>query len=119
MQDELQAYPGIVQVHQQVPGLLHYPRLDRVLRGSEDPDAAGAVLDDGQDVDLRAIEEIGGEEVHRQDSLRLGLQELRPARAVPARCRADASVLEDLPDRGRCHRDAESRELAVDPAVSP
>jgi hypothetical protein len=32
---------------------------------------------------------------------------------------ADAGVLEDLPDRGRCHRDAENRELAVDPAVSP
>ena len=42
-----------------------------------------------------------------------------PTGAVAARCRADASVLEDLPDRGRCHRDAESRELAVDPAVSP
>jgi hypothetical protein len=51
--------------------------------GSEDPDAASAVLDDGQDIDLRAIEEIGGEEVQRQDPLRLGAQELRPARAVP------------------------------------
>ena len=44
MQDELHAHPRIFQVHQQVPGLLHYPRLGRVPGGSEDPDAAGAVL---------------------------------------------------------------------------
>jgi hypothetical protein len=35
--------------------------------GSEDLDAAGAVLDNGQDVGLRAIEKISGEEVQRQD----------------------------------------------------
>src|SRR5579872_2588744 len=74
--------------------------------GSEDPDAAGAVLDGGQDVDLRAVEEIGDEEVQRQDPLGLRAEELRPAGAVPARCRADARVLEDLPDRGWRHRDA-------------
>jgi TOTE conflict system primase-like protein len=82
MQDELHAHPCIVQVHQQVPALLHYPRLNRMLGGTQDPDQAGTVLDDGQDVDLRAIEEIGGEEVKRQDPLRLGPQELRPARAA-------------------------------------
>ena len=90
-----------------------------MLRGAQDPDAPGAVLDHGQDVDLRAVEQVSGEEVQRQDPLRLGPQELCPARAVAARCRADTSVLEDLPDRGRCHRDAGSRELAVNPAVSP
>jgi len=37
--------------------------------GSEDPDAAGAVLDGGQDVDLGAVEQVGGEEVQRQDAL--------------------------------------------------
>jgi hypothetical protein len=56
-----------------------------MLGGSEDPDAAGAVLDDGKDVDLRAVEQAGGEEVQRQDLLRLGPKELRPARAAPAR----------------------------------
>jgi hypothetical protein len=59
------------------------PGLDRVLGGAENPDAAGAMLDCGQDVDLRAVEEIGGEEVQRQDSLCLRSQELRPARPVP------------------------------------
>jgi hypothetical protein len=37
--------------------------------GTGDPDAAGAKLDYGQDADLRAVEEIGGEEVQRQDPL--------------------------------------------------
>ena len=119
MQDELHARLCIFQVHQEVPGLLHYPRLDRMPGGSKDPDAAGAVLDGGQDVDRRAVEQAGGEEVQRQDRLGLGPQEFGPARAVPARCRADASVLEDLPDRGRRHRDAKPGELAMDPAVSP
>lgn len=30
------------------PHLLHYPRLDRMPGGSEDPDAAGDVLDDAR-----------------------------------------------------------------------
>jgi hypothetical protein len=79
----------------------------------------GAVLDGGQDVDRRAVEQAGGEEVQRHDRLRLGPQELRPARAIPAWSPVDPGVLEDLADRGRRHRDAESREFAVDPAVSP
>ncbi len=49
MQDELCPRPGVFQIHQEVPGLLYYPRLDRVLGGAEDPDPAGAVLDDGKD----------------------------------------------------------------------
>jgi len=55
-----------------------------VLGGAEDANAAGAVLDGGQDIDLGAVEQVGGEEVQRQDALRLGPQELRPAKAVPA-----------------------------------
>src|SRR5262252_4689228 len=81
--------------------LLHYPRLDRVLRGAQDPDPAGAMLDDGKDIDLRAVEQVSGEEVQRQDPLRLGPEELRPARAIPARSPVDPGALEDLPDCGR------------------
>src|SRR5258706_13054080 len=93
--------PASCSSHEPVPGLLHYPRLDRMLGGSEEPDAAGAVLDDGKDVDLRAVEQVGGEEVQRQDPLRLGPKELRPAQATPARSPVDPGTLEDLPDRGR------------------
>jgi hypothetical protein len=42
-----------------------------MLGGTQDPYAAGAVLDQGKDVDLRAVEQVGGEEIQRQDPLRL------------------------------------------------
>jgi hypothetical protein len=51
--------PRILQVHQEVPGLLDDPRPERVLRGAEDPDPARAMLDDGKDIDLGAGEQAG------------------------------------------------------------
>jgi hypothetical protein len=93
MQHELHPRPGIIQVHEQVPGLLDYPLLDRVLRSAQDPDPAGAMLDHGKDIDLAAVEQISGKEIQRQDPLRLRPQELRPARAIPARRRDDPGAL--------------------------
>ena len=43
---------------------------------AEDSDAPGRVLDYGQDVGLGAVEQVGGEEVARQDGPGLGAQEL-------------------------------------------
>jgi hypothetical protein len=43
---------------------------------SEDADAAGRVVDHGQDVGLRAVEQVDGEQVAGQDRLGLGAQEL-------------------------------------------
>jgi hypothetical protein len=43
-----------------------------MLRGAQDPDAPAAMLDHRKDVHLRAIEQVSGEEVQRQDPLRLG-----------------------------------------------
>ena len=87
MPDEFHLCPGIFQVYEQVPGLLDDPELDRVLRGGQDPDAPAAVFDHRQDVHLRAIEQVSGEEIQRQDPLRLRPQERRPPRTVPARGR--------------------------------
>jgi hypothetical protein len=83
--------PGIPQVHEQVPGLLDDPGLDRVLRGVQDPDAPAAVLDHRKDVHLRVIEQVSGEEVQRQDPLRPE----RPRRDSRAQRRRTMS---------RCHR---------------
>jgi hypothetical protein len=69
MEHELHPRAGILQVHEQVPGLLDRPRLDRVPRGLKDPDPAGAMLDRGQDAGLGPVEQAGGEEVQRQDPL--------------------------------------------------
>ncbi|MGP7998224.1 MAG: hypothetical protein ACLPKI_12985 [Streptosporangiaceae bacterium] len=119
MQDELHLRPGILSVHEQVPGLRDHPRLDRVPGGSQDAYPTGAVLYNGKDAGLRSVEQAGGEEVQRQDSLRLGRHELGPARSLPAGRGIDAGVLEDLPDRGRRHGDAEPGQLAMDAAVTP
>jgi hypothetical protein len=43
---------------------------------AEDSDAPGWVLDYGQDAGLRAVEQVGGEEVAGWDRLGLGAQEL-------------------------------------------
>jgi len=59
------------------------------------------------------------QEVDRDDSGGLGLQELPPGRACTARCRADALSSQDLIDGGRRDPDAELGQLAVDPAVAP
>jgi hypothetical protein len=83
VRDELCRCPAVFQVHEQVPGLLPYPRLDQMPGGPGDPDAAGAVLDAGKDVDLRAVEQAGGEEARRQDPLRPGPRELPPGPGHP------------------------------------
>ena len=67
MQHELHPSPGILQVHDQVSGLLHHPGLDRMFGGAQNPHAAGAMLNHGKDVNLGAVEQVGGEEVQRQD----------------------------------------------------
>ena len=68
----------LAEVHDQVPGLLGGPLPGWIHSDAEDADAPGGVLDHGQDIGLGAIEQVGGEEVARQDRLGLGAQELRP-----------------------------------------
>jgi hypothetical protein len=60
-----------------------------------------AVLDHGQDVGLGAVQQVGGEEVARQDRLGLGAQELRPGRVCSSRRGVDPCFLQDFP-HGRC-----------------
>ena len=59
MQDKLHPRPGILQIHEQVPGLLDHSCLGRVLGGSEDAYPADAVLNNGKDVGLRSVEQAG------------------------------------------------------------
>ena len=68
---------------------------------------------------LAPLSRLAVKKSQRQDPLRLGPQELRPPRAVPARGRDDPGVPEDPPHRRRRHRDVERRKLAVDAAVAP
>src|ERR1039457_2095868 len=116
---ELDPVHLLAEVHHQVPGLLGGP-LPRWMQGdSEDADAPAGVLDHGQDISLGAIEQVGREEVARQDRLGLGSQELRPAWPGPPRRRADPGLVQDFP-YGRCrYFHSQAGQLAVDPAVPP
>jgi hypothetical protein len=59
------------------------------------------------------------QEIDREDPGSLGMQELPPRRAGPARRRIDARSTQDLPHGGRRYGDAELRQFAMDPAMSP
>jgi len=74
----------LVQIHEEVAGLLG-GRLPGGMQGDpQDADAPGRVLDYGKDMGLSAVEQADREEVARQDRLGLGAQELRPTRpALP------------------------------------
>ena len=108
----------VVEVHDQVAGLLGGPVPGRMQRDAEDADAPGHILDHGQDVGLGAAGQIDTEEAAGQDLLGRGAQELRPGWSGPPRRGADAGDLEDLP-YGRRRVDSQAGQLAVDPAVSP
>jgi hypothetical protein len=66
----------LVKVHDEVAGLLGGPFAGGMEGNAEDADAPRRVLDYGQDVGLRAVEQVDGEEVARQDRPGLGPQEL-------------------------------------------
>ena len=80
---------------------------------------AGAVLNEHQDIQSLEQHGVHVQEVDREDPGGLGCQELPPPRACAPRRRIDARGMQDLPHGGRRHGDAEFRQFAVDPAVSP
>ena len=66
----------LVKVHEEVAGLLGGPFAGWMQGDSQDADAPGGVLDHGEDVGLGAVEQVGCEEVARQDRVGLGTEEL-------------------------------------------
>ncbi len=77
------------------------------------------MLDRDQRVDPSEKHGIHVHEVHSNDSLGLGSEELPPTRTRPARCRIDAGFMEDLPHRGGGDAMAEPDQFALHPPVSP
>ena len=65
----LSSCPGIPQVHEQVPGLLDDPGLDRVLRGAQDRTRRLPCSITARTYTFEPIEQVSGEEVQRQDPL--------------------------------------------------
>ena len=84
----------LAEVHHQVAGLLGGPLPGRMQSDPENADAPAGGLDHGQDISPGTIEQVGREEVARQDRLGLGAQEQRPAWPGPPRRRVDPSILQ-------------------------
>jgi hypothetical protein len=72
---ELDPVRLLAEVHDQVPGLLGTPLPGWMQSEPENADTLAGVLDHGQDAGLGAVEQVGSDEVTRQDRLGLRAQE--------------------------------------------
>ena len=116
---EPDALEPLVEVEGEVAGLLHRPLAGGMWRDATDVHPAGAVLNEHQDIKSLQQRGVHVQEIDGEDPGRLGMQELPPGWACPAWCRIDAASTQDFPHGGRRHGDAQLRQFAVDPAVSP
>jgi hypothetical protein len=82
-------------------------------------DPAGLEFQEEQHVDPFEEHRVDGEEVARQYAVGRGAQELLPGRSRPSRCRADASLVQNLPYRARGDLIAEADQFTVNPAMPP
>jgi hypothetical protein len=95
-QQEPQRSSALVEVHQQVPGLLGHPGAGRMRGHPDQVDPAGGDLHEEQHVDPPEEHGIDGEEIAGQHRVRLGGQKLRPGRPAAPRRRVDAGLVEDF-----------------------
>jgi hypothetical protein len=110
---------AVVEVHEQVTGLLGDPGPGGVGSDPGEVHAPAVVLD--HDEDVEAAEEGGVDvcEVDREDRVGLRGEELSPGGAGPVRSGVDAGGLEDLLHGGGGDLVAESDELALDSSAAP
>jgi hypothetical protein len=86
----------VLEVHEQIAGLLGHPRPGGVGGDPGKVYAAGAVLDHHQDVETAEKDGVDVGEVDREDRVSLRRQELPPGRAGPQGSGVDAGGREDL-----------------------
>ena len=108
---------GVVEVHEQVAGLLGQPRSGRVRGDAQDVHSAGGVLDDEERVEPVQRDRVAMEQVAGQDRLGLRVEELGPGRPAPPRRRLDARRVENPPHCGGADLVAESDEFPVHPPI--
>ena len=76
--EEPEATAGVVEIHEQVAGLLGQPGTGGVRGDAEDVHPAGGVLDDEERVEPVQGDRVEVEQVTGEDRVRLGPQELGP-----------------------------------------
>jgi hypothetical protein len=108
---------AFAEVHEQVPGLLRGPRSGGV--GSDAQDVHEPGIDLHYEEDVQALEEHGVnmDEIARQDSGRLRLEELPPGWGRPAWCGPESRCGQDPADRSLADAVAEAEEFALDAPV--
>src|ERR1700716_2207478 len=120
--DEEPKFGGaIIEVHQEVTGLLGGPCSGRMAGCAEDVYVAVADVKDEEDVDpFQGDGAVDVEEVHGQHGRGLGAREPSPRRiGGPEWCRRDPPRLEDPANRGCSDAAAELEKLALDALVAP
>jgi hypothetical protein len=118
-EEEPEAAAPVVEVHDQVAGLLGQPGAGGLGGDAEQVDPAGGVLDDEERVQAPEADGVEVEQVAGEDRLCLCAEELRPARPCSPRRGVDAGSLQDGPDSRGADPIAKAGELAVDAAIAP
>jgi hypothetical protein len=116
---EARALAAVVEVHQQVPRLLHHPRPIRVARTGEVLDPPRPDRDEEQHVQPPQPDGIHGENVASNDRAAVLAQERSPAELAPFRRWRDAGTGEHVSHQRRRDVDTELAQLADDPDVPP
>ena len=76
--EEPKATPGVVEVHEEIAGLLGQPGSGGVGGDPEDVHVAGGVLDDEEDIQPAQGDRLKVKQVAGEDRVRVGAQKLRP-----------------------------------------
>jgi hypothetical protein len=90
---EFEAVSVILEVHQEITGLLGHPRARGMGGDSGQVHAPGAMLNEEQHVQAAQEHRVDVEEVRGEDRLRLGLQERPPGLPGPSGCRSMSASL--------------------------
>jgi hypothetical protein len=109
----------LVEVHQQISGLLGDPGGGRVGGHPDHVDLTRSDLHEEEYVDPFEEHGVDGEEVAGQDRVRLAGEELFPGRAGSAGRRVYTGPVEDLPDGAGGDLVAQADQFALDPAMPP
>ena len=113
-------HAGVGEVETEVARLLCHPLAGRIPRAAREPDPPAPVGDEEEHVEAAKQDRLNREEVAgAMMPARLSLQELAPARAVPARRWPQSRLHEHAADARRRNSEAKLGQLPTDPAVTP